>query len=117
MPHTKSAPSSNRLLAALPLKDRRRLLAGCKPVELVFAAVLAEPGEHVRYVYFPTDSFISLVTPVDGCASLEVGLVGDEGMLGVSLILGVDVSPLHALVQGAGPARAWALRSFAANSR
>jgi CRP-like cAMP-binding protein len=73
-------------------------------VELAFAEVIAEPGDRIRHVYFPTESFISLVTPIDGSASLEVGLVGDEGMLGTPLILGVDVSPLRGVVQGAGPA-------------
>jgi CRP-like cAMP-binding protein len=104
MPPTKPASAANRLLADLPSKDRQRFLAGCEPVELVFAEVLAEPGEHLRQVYFPTASFISLVAQIDGPAKLEVGLVGDEGMLGTSLIIGVDVSPLHALVQGEGPA-------------
>ncbi len=104
MPRTKSAAPANRLLAALPSKDRRRFLAGCEPVELIFAEILAEPGERIRHVYFPTDSFISLTTPIDGGSSLEVRLVGDEGMLGIPLVLGVDVSPLHALVQGDGPA-------------
>jgi len=104
LPLTKPAPAANRLLAALPRKDRQRFLAGCEPVELAFAEVLAEPGERIRHVYFPTESFISSVTPVDNRAGLEVGLVGDEGMLGNSLILGVDVSPLHAVVQGKGPA-------------
>jgi CRP-like cAMP-binding protein len=94
----------NRLLAALPRKDRQRILAGCEPVELGFSEVLAEPGGRIRHVYFPTQSIISLTTPTEGCASLEVGLVGDEGMLGVSLMLGVDVSPLHAVVQCPGPA-------------
>jgi len=104
VPPTTPAPAANCLLASLPRKDRQRFLAGCEPVELVFAEVLAEPGERIRHVYFPTESFISLTTPINGSASLEVGLIGDEGMLGISLILGVDVSPLHALVQGAGPA-------------
>ena len=104
MPRTKSAPAANRLLAGLPRKDRQRFLAGCEPVELVFAEILAEPGERIRYVYFPTDSFISLTTPIDGHTNLEVRLVGNEGMLGIPLVLGVDVSPLHALVQGEGPA-------------
>jgi CRP-like cAMP-binding protein len=101
---TKPAPAANRLFAALPRKDRQRFLGGCESVDLIFAEILAEPGERIRHVYFPTESFISLTTPVDGRANLEVGLIGDEGMLGVSLILGVDVSPLHAVVQGAGPA-------------
>jgi CRP-like cAMP-binding protein len=104
VPPTKPDSAANRLLAALPRKDRRRFLARCEPVDLVFAEVLTEPGEGVHHVYFPTESFISLITPADGCASLEVGLVGDEGMLGASLLLGVDVAPLRALVQGPGPA-------------
>jgi len=104
VPPIKPAAAANRLLAALPRKDRQRFVAGCEPVELGFAEVLAEPGERIRHVYFPTESFVSLTTRTDGCASLEVGLIGREGMLGISLILGVDVSPWHALVQGPGPA-------------
>jgi hypothetical protein len=104
VPPSKAAAVGNRLLAALPRKDRQRFLAGCEQVELVFSEVLAEPGQCIRHVHFPTTSFVSLTTPINGAASLEVGLIGDEGMLGTSLILGVDISPLHALVQGAGSA-------------
>lgn len=103
-PPTKRVPAANRLLAALPRKDRQHFLAGCEQVELIFADVLCERGDRIQHVYFPTDSFISLLTPVDGYAGLEVGMVGNEGMFGISLMLGVNVSPLHALVQGAGPA-------------
>ena len=104
MPRTAPVAAANRLLAAVPHKDCQRFLADCERVELVSAEVLAEPGERIRHVYFPTESFISLVTPINGCAPVEVGLVGNEGMLGIALILGVDVSPLHAVVQGSGPA-------------
>ncbi|HQT00539.1 MAG TPA: Crp/Fnr family transcriptional regulator [Thiobacillus sp.] len=104
MPDALSVPDSNCLIAALPRKDRQRLLAACEPVDLAFAAVLAEPGERVRHVFFPTGSFISLMTPIIDRASLEVGLVGTEGMVGATLALGMKMSPLHALVQGAGPA-------------
>lgn len=104
MPPIKPAPAANRLLETLPRKDRQRFLAGCEPVELVFGEVLAETGERIRHVYFPTESYVSLVMPIDGCASMAVGLVGDEGMLGVSLILGVDTSSLKALVQISGAA-------------
>ncbi len=104
MPTTPPAPATNCLLAALPRRDRQRFLAACEPVDLVFAEVLAEPGERIRHVFFPTQGHISLTTPTEGRASLEVGLVGNEGMLGIPLALGVEVSPLHAVVQGAGPA-------------
>jgi hypothetical protein len=112
VPQTNSFPAANRLIDALPRNERQRFLAGCEPVVLTFADVLADSGKRIRHVYFPTESFISLVTPADGCPSLEVGLVGDEGMLGISLLLGVDVAPLHALVQGEGPALRMACGPF-----
>jgi CRP-like cAMP-binding protein len=104
VPSSKPVPAENRLIAALPRKSRQHLLAGCDEVELALADPLYAPGERMRHVYFPTDSFISLVAPVNGHASLEVGMIGNEGMLGSPLLLGVDVSSLHAVVQGAGPA-------------
>jgi CRP-like cAMP-binding protein len=104
MPSTQRGPAVNRLLEALPASDLRRMLAGCETVELAFADVLYTPRERLSHVYFPLRSFISLIMPVDEAASLEVGLVGNEGMFGIPLVLGVDVSPVRAVVQGAGPA-------------
>jgi CRP-like cAMP-binding protein len=80
------------------------MLAGCETVELAFAEVLYKPGERLSHVYFPIKGFISLIMPIDDSASLEVGLVGNEGMFGIPLVLGVDVSPVRAVVQGAGSA-------------
>lgn len=97
-------PDTNRLLASLPRKDRQQFLVGCRPVRLDYADVLADPGKRIRHVYFPTQGIISLTTSLDQRATLEVGLVGDEGMLGVTLILGVEASPMHAVVQGEGSA-------------
>jgi len=96
--------AKNRLLAALPGQDRQHLLARCEQVELRLGDVLCQAGERMRHVFFPTDSFISLIAPINGRGSLEVGLVGDEGMLGLSLMLGVSAAPLRGLVQGAGAA-------------
>jgi len=104
IPTLPRAAAKNLLLDALPSQDRRRLLAHCEHVDLVLASVLHEPGERLRHVYFPTTSFISLITPISGHERLEVGLVGDEGMLGTSLVLGVNSARTLALVQGAGAA-------------
>ena len=95
---------TNRVLASLPRKSYRELLPGLADVSLVFGDVLYEPGARIRDVYFPQKSVVSLLTVVDGRSALEVGLVGREGMVGIQLALGVDVSPVRALVQGAGPA-------------
>jgi CRP-like cAMP-binding protein len=94
----------NRLLAALPPADLRRLLAAGKTVELVFAETLYVPGNRIAAVYFPTRGFISLIMPLDGHAGVEVGLIGREGMFGIPLALGVDDAPVRAVVQGAGSA-------------
>jgi CRP-like cAMP-binding protein len=73
---------------------------------------LGEVGQPTRYVYFPVDSFISLVTSIDGKPVLEVGMVGREGLLGAQVALGVLAQPLHALVQGPGSAWRIPLRPF-----
>ncbi len=95
----------NQLINMLPRQDRLRLLALCEPIQLILSEVLCQPGQAIRHVYFPTDGFISLLTLVEGIPSLEVGMVGHEGMLGAQLAQGVLTAPLHALVQG--PGHAW----------
>jgi CRP-like cAMP-binding protein len=112
MPRMKPAIATNRLLSALPNADRRRILGHCEQIELSSADILHEAGTLQQHVYFPTGGFISLVTPLDACAGLEVVLVGSEGMVGVSILLGVAVSPLHHLVQGAGSALRMTAASF-----
>lgn len=104
MSAAKSRPVVNQLLEALPRGERVSLLGNCESVDLVFGDILCEPGKPINYAYFPTAGFISLLTPVDGRTSLEVGLVGDDGMLGLGMLLGVQASPLQGLVQGAGSA-------------
>jgi CRP-like cAMP-binding protein len=98
-------PLDNMLLAALPSVVRQRLTGDRAPIDLVVSEILSEAGDRIRHVYFPIDAFISLITPARGRGQLEIGLVGCEGMLGVPLLLGVNSSPLRAMVQGSG--RAW----------
>jgi CRP-like cAMP-binding protein/PAS domain-containing protein len=98
------AGAPNRLLAALPAKEYKRLLAGLEPVKLTYGEVLYEPGEQMRHVYFPSDCVVSLLTVVEGHRALEVGLVGRDGMVGSRLALGVTTSSVRALVQGTGTA-------------
>jgi CRP-like cAMP-binding protein len=96
--------AQNHLIEILAAADRRRLLAVCDSVELVLGQVVCEPATSTRHVYFPVDSFISLVATVAGSPGVEVGMVGREGMLGLQLALGVATTPLHAVVQGPGTA-------------
>jgi CRP-like cAMP-binding protein len=96
-------PVGNQLLAAIPSKNYGRL-DQLEPVQLRFGQVLYQAGGRIRHVYFPIDSLISLLTAVDKRRSLEVGMVGNEGMTGMPFILGMGVSGVCALVQGRGAA-------------
>lgn len=101
---TTHSDASNGLLAALPQRERNHILELCENVTLAQDEILTESGEHIRHVYFPIDSFLALLTAVDRHDALAVDLIGSEGMLGASLVLGDDIAPLRARVQGAGNA-------------
>lgn len=104
MTSAKFVPATNHVLRALSRKDGERLLAQHAQIKLSYGDILCEPGKPLRHVYFPNSGIISLLTPVDGHATAEVGLVGKEGMAGMALFLGVDISPVRMLVQGSGTA-------------
>jgi len=102
----------NHLLALLPARDRKRLAARCEPVDLQLGSVVCEPGDRLRHVHFPIDSFISLLAVDAAKATLEVGMIGREGMLGLHEVLGVAQAPTRALVQGAGTSLRMATKDF-----
>ena len=99
-----NGPQENRLLAALPRMEYERLLPELEEIALTFAEVIYEPGDTIRYVYFPNDSIVSLLASANHHTTLEVGMIGNEGMAGVSVFMGVDKSRTRALVQGPGAA-------------
>lgn len=103
---------TNRVLASIPPKSYKRLHEQLEPVTVDFGQVLYEPGEAIEHVYFPIDCLISLLTAVDKRRSLEVGMVGNEGMAGMPFILGMGVSGVRALVQGGGSALRMASAPF-----
>lgn len=104
--------TENNLLAALPRKESRQLCDEMERVQLTYGEILYEPGKSIRYVYFPNDSVVSLLTMVDQHQALEVGLVGREGLVGLPLALDVATSPVRALVQGSGTAMRMAAAPF-----
>jgi CRP-like cAMP-binding protein len=112
MPHRSAL--SNKILASIPGGDCQRLSRQLEPVSLRFGQVLYEPGRAIRYVYFPVNCLVSLLTSVDRHRTLEVGMVGNEGMAGMPFILGVGISGVRALVQGAGQALRMASTPFRA---
>ena len=104
--------AKNVVLNSLPRREFANLWTSLEPVTLDFGQILYQPGERIRYVYFPQDCLISLLTVVDARRSLEVGMVGNEGMAGMPFILGVGVSGVRALVQGRGQALRMAAKPF-----
>src|SRR6478609_1706217 len=96
--------NANLLLAALPPQELTRMLEALDPVRVEVGAVLCEPGDTIRHIYFPHDCLISLMAVAEVRMTLEVGLVGREGMLGATVALGHDTTQVRAVVQRAGSA-------------
>jgi CRP-like cAMP-binding protein len=113
MPAVKHPIATNHLLAAIPRQSYQRMATALELVQLSYGQVLYEPAGRIDYVYFPVNCLVSLLTAVDKHRTLEVGMVGDEGMVGMPMVLGIGVSAVRALVQGSGGA----LRMTAARFR
>lgn len=101
---TVTTAPNNRLLAALPSKEYKNLLSKSETVPLIYGENIYEPGDVVRHVYFPETGIISLLSSVGNDSSIEVGIVGSEGLAGLSVFLGLKTSANVAVVQGAGSA-------------
>ena len=89
----------NHILASLPPEDYERLAPHLEPVELPLGKVIQEAGERITHVYFPERAMVSLISNTSDGESVEVGIVGFEGMVSISSVMGVDKSPHEMLVQ------------------
>jgi CRP-like cAMP-binding protein len=96
--------SKNQLLTALPTKAYLHILPKLERIAMVFGERLYNPGDTFTHVYFPESGVVSLLAVVDDESTLEVALVGDEGMVGLPVYLGSNVSENRAVVQGSGDA-------------
>jgi CRP-like cAMP-binding protein len=111
--NSRQPPLQNQLLAALPGKVYKRLLPHLESVSLPFMEVLYESGELIKHVYFPNDGLISLLVVMEDKTPREVAVIGNEGMLGTAVVLGMNATPTRALIQMPGNAmrmKAQALR-------
>ncbi len=97
-------PQQNHLLAALPGGERERLYPHLELIQMPLGKVLYESGDLLRYVYFPTDSIVSLLYVMADGASAEISVVGNEGLIGIALFMGGETTPSRAIVQSAGHA-------------
>jgi CRP-like cAMP-binding protein len=95
-------PTLNHLLDALPLADVQRWMPLLESVDLPLGHVLYESGEALTHVYFPTTAIVSLLYVMENGASAEIAVVGNEGIVGVSLFMGGESTPSRAVVQSAG---------------
>lgn len=92
----------NRLLAVLPSDVLSRISGYLELIEMPLGKVLYEPGGTLRYVYFPTNAIISVLYVMKDGASAEIAIVGNEGVLGISVFMGGETTPNRAVVQSAG---------------
>ena len=95
-------PKANGLLATLPLAEMQRWLPHLEAVELPLGHVLYESGRTLAHVYFPTTAIVSLLYVMENGASAEIAVVGNEGVVGISLFMGGESTPSRAVVQSAG---------------
>jgi len=95
---------SNRLLAALPESELRRWESHLELVDLSLGQVISEPGTELGYAYFPLNSIVSLLYVMNNGESAEIALVGNDGMLGVTLFMGGNSTTIRAVAQSAGQA-------------
>ena len=93
---------ANRLLASLPAEERDALAPSLERIPLALGTVLYRPGGMQRYVYFPTDSIVSILYVLRNGASAEIAVTGNEGMVGVALFMGGETMPVSAVVQSSG---------------
>ena len=94
----------NYLLAALPAEQQGRLRPDLERVTLALGQVLYESGDNLQYVYFPIDSIVSLLYVMENGSSAEISVVGNEGLVGISVFMGGASTPSRAVVQSAGVA-------------
>jgi len=99
-----TVPSENRLLAALPTDEYERLVPNLQQVSFSLGEVVYEFGGHLDYVYFPTTSIVSLLYTMENGSSAEMGLTGNDGVVGIALFMGGGTMPNRAVVQSAGAA-------------
>src|SRR5437764_9918063 len=102
VPGGSHSPHQNHLLAALPPSDYERLASHLELIPMRLGDVLYEPGVRLRHVYFPTTSIVSLLYVMENGTSAEIAIVGNEGILGISIFMGGETTPSRAVVQSAG---------------
>ncbi len=98
------SPKQNHLLAALSAADLKRMRPQLQPVDMPLGDVVYESGRHLDHVYFPTDCIVSLLYVLESGSSAEIAVVGNEGVVGVSIFMGGETTPSRAVVQSAGSA-------------
>jgi len=95
-------PKQNGLLAALSAAELKRIRRHLEPVDMPLGEVIYEPGRHLDYVYFPTTCIVSLLYVLENGASAEIAVVGNDGVVGISIFMGGETTPSRAVVQSAG---------------